>query len=98
MKVKMKTTTNWKGKLRKPGEILTVDEAVAERWKRYGLAEVIGEKKGKKELATPDDGLESLTLVELRKLAEDEGLAPGNMKKDDLITLIRTAQRPPAAS
>lgn len=98
MKVKMKTTTNWKGKLRKPGDVLTVDETVGKRWDRYGIAEVIEEKKGRKEPDTPDDGLEALTIDELRKLAEEKGLAPGNMKKDDLVTLIRTALEPPAAS
>lgn len=94
MRVKMKTTTNWQGKLRRPGDILTVDDSVAKRWERYGLAEVIGEKKGKKEV--PDDApvaagndLESMPIEDLRKMAEDLGIAPGNMKKADLIAAIR---------
>ncbi|HQD86973.1 MAG TPA: Rho termination factor N-terminal domain-containing protein [Bacillota bacterium] len=93
MKVKMKTTTNWKGKLRRPGDVLTVDDTVAKRWERYGLAEVIGEKRGKKEV--PDDApvagndLESMPIEDLRKMAEDLGIAPGNMKKADLIAAIR---------
>lgn len=89
MKVKMKTTTNWKGKLRRPGDNLTVDEAVAKRWERNGIAVITDKKSGKPDKETPADSLESLTVVELQGLAEEKGIAPGNMKKDDLIAAIR---------
>lgn len=87
MRVKMKTTTNWQGKLRRPGDILTVDDSVAKRWERNKIAVIVEDKKGKK--GNPDDGLESLSIEELRTMAEDRGITPGNMKRDDLIAAIR---------
>ncbi len=83
MKVKMLTITNWQGELRRPGDIVDVAADVAARWKRNGIATAVSEKKKE------SGGLDRLTVAELQEMAVEKGIAPGNMKKDDLIAAIR---------
>lgn len=83
MKVKMLTITNWQGELRRPGDVFDVASDVAARWERNGIAVAVKEKKKE------SDGLDRMTVAELQEIAVEKGIAPGNMKKDDLIAAIR---------
>lgn len=53
----MLTTTNWEGKLRRPGDVLLVDAAVAKRWERNRLAQILEEKgkRGKDPTGAPSE-------------------------------------------
>ncbi len=57
MKVKMLVPTYWGGKQLKPGDTPEVDDAVAARWEKAKIAEIVAEKpkKVKKSNDPPKD-------------------------------------------
>ena len=73
------------GKPLKPGDIIEVDEKVAERWGRNRIARVVVEEQ-------EEGDKTKLTVAELKEIAEANGVdVSGLKKKDEIIAALQSA-------
>ena len=79
------------GKPLKPGDIIEVEQTVAERWERNRIAKIIASNTGQTG-GSDEGGNANLTVAALREIAEANGVdLSGLKKKDDIIEALRAA-------
>ena len=92
MKVTLAKTTNYGRNFLPAGSVVEIDDATAARWKAKGIAKpdkIEVPDVPELEIIQPEDDLETLTIVELRKKGYEQGLTNVNrMKKAELIDAL----------